>query len=64
MIISVSDLTPEFRSWISNAAFEGGNLEALESRMFGAIVTSRPALERLDRCVEMFNQLTAELLPI
>lgn len=64
MIIPVSDLIFAFRGGIVNAAFEGGNLEAIDSRILGAIVTGRPALESLDRSVELFNQLTAELLPI
>ena len=63
-IIPVSDLTFSFRGGILNAAFEGGHLEALDSRIVGAIVTGRPALETLDRRIEMFNQLTTELLPI
>lgn len=64
VIIPVSDLIFAFRGGIVNAAFEGGNLEAIDSRILGAIVTGRPALETLDRSIEMFNQLTAELLPV
>ncbi|MXW54924.1 MAG: hypothetical protein F4Z66_13355 [Gammaproteobacteria bacterium] len=64
VIIPVSDLIFAFRGGIVNAAFEGGNLEAIDSRILGAIVTGRPALETLDRSIEMFNQLTTELLPI
>lgn len=63
-IIPVSDLVFAFRGGIVNAAFEGGNLEAIDSRILGAIVTGRPALEALDRSIEMLNQLTTELLPI
>ena len=62
--IPASNLTFAFRGGILNAAFEGGHLEALDSRIVGAIVTGRPALETLDRSIETFNQLTSELLSI
>ncbi|MCY3884650.1 MAG: hypothetical protein OXG24_06980 [Gammaproteobacteria bacterium] len=63
-IIPVSDLQFWFRDGIVNVAFEGRNFEALDTGILSAIVTGRPAIEAIDKQVDVFNLLTAELLPI
>lgn len=63
-VIPVSDLVFPFRDGIVTAAFDGRNFEALDNDILGNIVLGRPAIEAIDKQVNMFNLLTAELLPI
>lgn len=63
-IIPAGKLYHLFDGGVAQAALDGGNFEWLDVGLLENITRTRPLLEALGQSVDMFNRLTASMIPL